>query len=106
MSLSEYINHINSLIDMEMNEAKKLESPKLDQLLQYVGIDWVPDDIYFNRTNIMFTDREEYDKLKEFCKQCADILKLELVEFNQACFIVNYVNCEQLTNMFEGEFNG
>lgn len=99
MELAEVLEHVNNILGIELNENQKLDGEKLEKLKTLLGISWTPETIYFTKTNLIMTDINDYQKLKEVVKKFEDVLKIEMTEFNTYIFVCRYSNSPELTTI-------
>lgn len=100
MDLNEHKEHLQTIMEMELKNAKPLDAEGLEKIKILLGLDYVPH-IFFNETNIILTDNEEYEKLKSAAKRLEDVLKIEMSPFNIYLFIGNYINCSEIKTILE-----
>lgn len=98
MNLNEHRSNLESILDVEMKDAKPLTGDALEKLQFVLELNYAPH-IFYNSTNIILTEREEFDKLKSIVKQFEDVLKLEMTQFNMYLYIGSYVNCQELKSI-------
>lgn len=101
MDISEHITQIEGLLGMELKDVKLLESNKVSKLnldLEH------PDNasIFYNETNIVLTDTDQFNKFKSAFAKFEEVLKIEMVPFNLYLYVGNYVNCSELKNIIGG----
>lgn len=88
--LREHFTKISEIMDIELNELQPLGGEQLRVLKQKYTISWDPEPIYFNSTNIVFTDINDFDRINMF-EQFKDPIKLEVPEFNMYIYGCRYL---------------
>lgn len=101
MTLKKYIDSIFDLIGVETQEMIKLGGTKLDQFKANYGIDWTPEDIFYNRTGLLLTEVHDYTRVKQFSAQMKEVLNLEMKELHMHCYIFSYVNNPVLAKLLD-----
>lgn len=94
----------NSLefVDLETIDLVELKDEKLDKFESIFNLK-NPDRIFYNSTNLVFMDINDYGKVKMvFGDKLEDVLKVEIREFNTYVYIVRYLNVEYLEKVLKG----
>jgi len=100
--LQEHFEEMKQLIDLETNEIRILEGKKLTDLKSMLQMNWEPEPIYYNGTNLIITDVNDYTRIKGAAPKFEDVLKLEMPEFNCYLYIGRWINVEFLKNILAG----
>lgn len=101
MDLEEHKVQLQSILEMEMKGAIILGGDKLSLFKKLLNTEWIPESIYYNMANLIVTDNEEYEKLKQFVVKVEDLFKIESQSFNLYCYIINIANCPKLKSILD-----
>jgi hypothetical protein len=77
----------------ECSDAKLLAGDNLAKFCELFGIDSEDiGDIYYNKFNIIFTDKNTYDRLKYYMPQNDLFMMFESEEYNSSFYVMRYYN--------------
>ena len=98
--IEEHIANINHFMDIELQDLKKLEGDKLNNLKFLLQIDDMDvGSIYYNEYNMVFLFHDDYVRLSKLIPNFETTLKIEVLEFNTHIFVGRYINCNQINEM-------
>lgn len=100
MNLNNRIKQTIDLLNLELHKnLTEMKGSLLEECKQSFVIDWNTDEIYFDKSNIIFTEINDYNRFKEFNPKLNDILKVEISDFNTYIYVCTYVNCPTLNEI-------
>jgi hypothetical protein len=100
MDLDETMIHLFSILGIETHDAKRLDGDKLSKFNSLVGVR-NEDPIFYTKSNLVLTDKDDFEQLKTAVKKFDEILNIEIPEFQIQLYIGRYVNSPELTSILE-----
>lgn len=83
---------ISELVVGESANIKKLEDHKIEKLCQMFGMQLKPKELFYNEFNLFFTDPKEFEVFKFMLPDSAQVITLEVPEYDEYLFVLRYVN--------------
>jgi len=95
MNLDEELKQIRTIFDLELNECEELGGEKLEHFKMLVSLTEVKK-IYFNKSNMVFTQVSDYNRVRDFFTDFEKVLRVECPKFQGFYYIGSYLNCPEI----------
>lgn len=90
-----------SLLKIETHDVTKLKDEKLEKFKEFFAIDWEPASIFFNRSNLILTDKNEVEAISPYVTSNDLVFRMELPDYNIHFFVFRIVNNTIIRDILE-----
>jgi hypothetical protein len=90
------IDDIADLIEHEVHDCKKLSGNKLAHYRETLQIEEIHGDIFFSKSDIVYTDPDDFEVIEYMVEDDAKVIKIELAELGTYLYVVRHFNCQIL----------
>jgi len=91
-NLTNSIEHVVNLIELETKSAVLLSEKKVDGIKTACGVDRPFSPIFFNKTCLVITCADDYVTISTTFSGLTNVIQIAVIPFHEYIFVINYMN--------------